>query len=298
VTTIVSGHGFDDGGEATFVPEGTTVRFYTRANVNLSKRIALLAQLDGAGDPGDQVQEGDDIRNYRLVAVEDEHIARAYAVDSASGIPIRWVGADLPSPIRLCEDVAGCWEVAGEHGHRCQGVLGRLHGEIVILACRGSAAPDPDTGDHHLATAYDEVNEEIRRTLDSYVGELMSGDPARVTWVEQTVDGMSEPTLALLGVSEWFPAWQAARWLKVYADQNDLKQLFGQLASNGDQIDAVLKWLDRIPAYGEAVDRVAEEYPTVFFQWMDQAPAWVEQRLAEAREAIAIVIEGRRFLPG
>ena len=86
-------------------------------------------------------------------------------------------------------------------------------------------------------------------------------------------------------VTEWFADWQRARWLKKYALQNDLTQLFGQLTSNHDKLDGLMVWLDTIPSYGQAVDSVATTYPEIFFQWFEQANPTVQDAL-KSRHAI------------
>ncbi|MGH9119603.1 MAG: hypothetical protein ACRD0A_17510 [Acidimicrobiales bacterium] len=279
MTTIVKGHGADEGFPDTFVPDGATVRMYSAESVNLRTNVALLALLDEAGEPGLPIHGP--IKNYTLFAQDDRFIAQWYAIAGESGVPIKWVGTDIPDGTRLCEspedevgpDVTACRSL-GYHG--CAGVLGLVQDtDIALVACRG--VPGGPIG--AVPTAYDTTSDGINALVDEYVTRLESGDPAEVAQVEDDFDHVPQDVLALMINRKYFADWTKARWVKEYAEQNDLEQLFGQLESNVDRLTGIMVWLNRIPAYGDAVDTAATSYQDVFFRWLEAASTPVQTAL-------------------
>jgi hypothetical protein len=265
---------------------------YSAENVNLKTRIALLALLDEAGDPGTPITGT--IKNYLLVKQDDQFIAQWYALGGTNDTPIWWVGTDIPDGTRLCDDPnrnstdTEAITCRSKGVHDCTGALGLVHDtDIALVACRGSwvdgAVPGGDT-----ATSYDADSEDSYNNADALLNRLESGDEAEVTLVEGEVDALPQEKIALLITVSDFANWQRARWLKEYAKQNDLEQFFGQLESNKATLDAVMTWLTTIPSYGAAVDGVATSYAGVFAQWLERASQEVQAALL-ARPAIAQV---------
>lgn len=302
MTTIVKGHGADTDGEETFVPDGVTVRMYTAANVDLDSDIALLALLDKAGDPGNEITG--DILNYTLYTQDDEFIAQWYALAGDSGVPIWWVGTDIPDETRLCNDpnrngddpeAVTC---RGLGVHNCTGVLGLLagHSDIAIVACRGSDVTGTPEGGH-TDTAYDAGSQEVSDLVDEFVAKLGSGDEAQVAQAEADADALPQEKVAMLINFLDYADWQRARWLKEYAKANDYEQFFGQLTSNASQLDGMMEWVGKIGSYGTAVDATAAAYPETFAQWFNQASEPVQDVLRD-RPAIASVLAAIPNLEG
>ena len=136
MTTIVKGHGERIDSETTFVPEGTILKFYAGFDVDLNSIVSLVALLDGAvAPPVETVVGRREVHNYTVYTQDDEYLARWLALGGKSGVPIKWVGTDIPDQTRLCAAPGICDELGL---HACNGVLGRVKDtEIVILACRG-----------------------------------------------------------------------------------------------------------------------------------------------------------------
>lgn len=102
MTTIVKGHGGRIDDEMTFPSAGTTVKFYSGFDFDLTDGQCLVAMVNGDfRSPNDEVTYPVPINNYLLAAQDDEFHARWEASGIDLGIPIRWVGGDLPDGIRL-----------------------------------------------------------------------------------------------------------------------------------------------------------------------------------------------------
>ncbi|MEV6718032.1 putative adhesin [Lentzea sp. NPDC051208] len=268
----MKGHGVDPDGSETFVPDGVTIVMYTAHTVRLCSGVALLALLDECGEPGDQVTGPARIKNYRLSAQDDEFMMAWYSVAQESDVPIWWVGTDLHDGIRLCEsdddDAVSCRSLGT---HTCTGVLGQVlahDNRVALVTCRGSyvdgSFSDENRNDH-VATRYDATTEELRRLVRKLNKLLHDG---HVQEAENEYDALPQGVQALLWSRTLIKGWQLARWVKYYADASDLDQLFGHLDANAGDIDEIVKWLDRQPSYGEALDRVADRYPDSFYTWV------------------------------
>lgn len=315
MTAMVSGHGADTDGEETFVPAGVTVRYYTAENVDLDKDVGLFALLDKAGDPGRPISGGP-ITNYTLFSEDDSFIASWMAMGGdTSGAQVWWVGSDIPDETRLCEDPLrnstdpDAVTCRSQGRHTCDGVLGLVKDtDIAILACRGSwdenAVPGGAT-----ATSYDAqvatVNEEVAEILE----ELESGDEARVADAEKRVDSLPQDKIAIMINNDFdYIHWQQARWLKEYALKNDLVQVMGQMASNEDDLEGIMEWLEKIPSYGQALDKLATSFQETFYQWYNtgsgpvqvalrERPA-IDKVVAEQEEAESLQAASRMFEEG
>jgi hypothetical protein len=304
MTAIVKGHGADTDGEDIFIPDGVQVRMYTAEMVNLNTDTSLFALLDNAGQPG-EITTGS-IKNYTLYTQDDQYIAQWYALGGQSSVPIWWVGTDIPNQTRLCEDpnrLGGDPEAVtcrSQGVHTCRGVLGLVQEpDIVIVACRGSwvmqgpAAQLP-------ATSYDQKSADTGAKVSALMQRINSGDAAELAKVEQEIDAMPQDELAPMVTYISYGNWQRARWLKEYANQNDLTQLFGQLESNKSNkqsFDGMLQFLDSIPSYGAALDNVATGYPDTFVQWFNNASQDVRNALARRPAIKGVVDQGTGTAP-
>jgi hypothetical protein len=291
---MVKGHGADTDGEETFVPDGVTVRFYSAETVNLVTDVALFAMLDQAGDPGLPISGGP-IKNYTLYKQDDQFIAQWLAMAGDSVAKIWWVGTDIPDETRLCTDpnrnsddpeAVTC---RGLGQHTCTGVLGLVQDtDIAIVACRGSWV-EASTG-AAVATSYDSQVATVDKLVADILADLQSGDGAKVADAEKKVDGLPQEQIAVMIVTKSFADWQRARWLKEYALQNNLEQLIGQLTSNKDKLDPMMEWLDTIPSYGQALDKLATTYRETFYQWFNTGSDEVKAAL-RSRPAIDKVVD-------
>lgn len=274
MTVIVLGHGVNPDETETFLPAGVQVRMYVQEDVALRADLGLLAALDAAGEPGEVITSS--IKNYRLSALGDDIVAAWLTLAQDLGETVWLVGSDLPSELRLCEsgEEVTC---AGLGEHVCNGLLGRARelGEtdIALIACRVSARsvvlPEQEEAEEHVATKYDDTTREIDEYRNWLWAGLTSGDPAQVAAAEERVDGLPAPSIALLSRDNYFRCWMQARWVKHCAEQNDLKQLFGQLQSNVRNVDVIMDILNKIPAYGKLLDDAAFGNPVIFWKWMD-----------------------------
>ncbi|NBH02341.1 hypothetical protein [Amycolatopsis sp. SID8362] len=80
-------------------------------------------------------------------------------------------------------------------------------------------------------------------------------DRAAIAEAEAYVDRLPPATTSLLLTYPDIVDWLNARWVKIYAEQNQLDQLVGQLASYIARIWKVMNWLEQVPWYGDIFDR-------------------------------------------
>ncbi|NBH06047.1 hypothetical protein [Amycolatopsis sp. SID8362] len=92
----------------------------------------------------------------------------------------------------------------------------------------------------------------------AYVVRRISKQPADLVAIaeaEAYVDRLPQATMSLLINDNRISSWLRARWIKIYAEQGELDQMVGQLASNIPRLDAIMEWLTKVPWYGDALDR-------------------------------------------
>ncbi|HEX9260406.1 MAG TPA: hypothetical protein VF855_12775 [Acidimicrobiales bacterium] len=215
MTMVVMGHGARDPGRGnTFVPAGTSLKFYSNFDENMFFTNGLAALSDGGfGNPNETVED-DDVANYILEAVEDWQMQRYLTVDR-SGADLYFVGERLPANSALCTTPAQC-RTAGVHS--CAGVLGVAaragETEVVFLACRGAlGGPGQGTqgmGEGGTDTTY---KDELDEWVTNFVGLTQSDpDAAARQW-----DGLPQGTQAILmeytRVQEWSYRREAKRLL-------------------------------------------------------------------------------------
>lgn len=265
MTVIVQGHGTRMDDQTTFVPVGTTLRFYSGFDVDLSQNVALIAIANGAQAPaqGPIIGEGKktDVANYQFETMEDQFIARWLAMGGESGIPIYFVGSsEIRNKDRLCNRPDAC-----DGTHTCDGVLGVLKEEkdIVILACRGYVKDKNRPVEQSYGTDAGNPLQRLDLDVSEFVVNILAlakSDPAAA---EELVDELPQEHIAMLINQKDFQAWQRARHLKDFAQAGDFKQMIGHLMANQKDLDAtsgdpsvtIMKWLDDIPSYGTAVDQ-------------------------------------------
>ena len=170
MTTIVKGHGERIDSETTFVPEGTILKFDSGFDVDLNSIVSLVALLNGAvAPPVETVVGRREVHNYTVYTQDDEYLARWLALGGKSGVPIKWVGTDIPDQTRLCAAPGICDELGL---HACNGVLGRVKDtEIVILACRGVEG-QVALMEHRYGTDASHPLHEVVSDLKNYENEL------------------------------------------------------------------------------------------------------------------------------
>ncbi|MGH9268016.1 MAG: putative adhesin, partial [Acidimicrobiales bacterium] len=142
MTTIVRAHGGWDNAGWTFVPDGATIKFFSDNNENLITANALSVLAKGNFSNANQTygpgntsnDEPAWVPNYELEARSSGEMQRDLSA-FAEGADLVFVGDDLKSPIKLCEDTTGQCK---DGVHECSGVLGQVKDtDIVYLACRG-----------------------------------------------------------------------------------------------------------------------------------------------------------------
>ena len=265
MTVIVQGHGNRTDDQTTFVPVGTTLRFYSGFDVDLSQNVALIAIANGAQAPAqDPIIGGGkktDVANYQFETMEDQFIARWLTISGETSIPIYFVGnSEIKNKDRLCNRPEAC-----DGTHTCDGVLGVLKEEkdIVILACRGYTGNKNRTIEQSYGTDAKNPLQRLDLDVTDFVGKILAlakSDPAAV---ERQVDELPQEHIAMLINRKDFQAWQKARYLKDFAQAGDVKQMIGHLKANekdldttsGDRSITIMKWLEDIPSYGAAVDQ-------------------------------------------
>jgi hypothetical protein len=265
MTVIVQGHGNRMDDQTTFVPVGTTLRFYSGFDVDLSQNVALIAIANGAQAPAQDPIIGagkkTDVANYQFETMEDQFIGRWLAIGGESRIPIYFVGnSEIKNKDRLCNRPEVC-----DGTHTCDGVLGVLKEEkdIVILACRGYVGNKNRPIEQTYGTDADNPLQRLDLDVAAFVDKILALAKSDPTAAEQGVDELSQEHMAMLINRKDFQAWQRARHLKNFAQAGDFKQMIGHLKANekdldatsGDRSTTIMKWLEDIPSYGAAVDQ-------------------------------------------
>ena len=310
MTTIVYGHGDRMDEPWTFVPEGTTLTFYSGFDVDLSMVVGLTAMVNGATAPAKEQIKGSGkstpVANYRLSTMEDHNVATWVALGNPTsipgdeagkerwvtagqqvGIPVKVVGSDpeVPNHIPLCRTPEVCAEDAdGEH--ICGGLLDKTKipdSDIIIVACRGYIKAEERPVEEHYGKAGDPLHD-IVDDLDDWLKEFYrtaKGDPARA---EATADDLPQPNLAMLALYPRFHAWQCAREFQRLAALHDFASMVGHLTKTRDEdvVPRMLKWLEDCPAYGSAVNAALEADSSAFMtKVFDKVPDDVRRSLLD-----------------
>lgn len=270
MVAIISGHGARLDDKKTFVPVGTTLRFYSAYDVDLNAVVSLAALADGARAGAQETIVGtgdpDDVTNYELGAEDDESFATWFAMTGGrSDVPIWWVGQEIKNDARLCNDRAGCL-AAGEH--LCDGALGLVKDtEIVVLACRGYIKDDDGPEQSKYGTDQNNPLQKLDSDNDAMVDEILKMAAADLTRAEAWIGEFPQASVALFNTRGDFKEWNTARVAKDYAQANDVEQLIGHLRTTLE--DGVLTGLNDFPSYGAAVDDFATEYGATFVGWLN-----------------------------
>jgi hypothetical protein len=297
MATIVKGHGARVNDVETFVPVGTTLKFYSDFDVNLSNTVALLALATGADRTPNETIVGTgkvgDVDNYELGQQDDFFIAQWTAISGKCSLPIKWVGKDLdlPDGIKLCNAPDTC--TGGVHS--CTGVLGKVKDtDIIVVACRGYVPDDPDEDAPDSGSEYKygkDKNDPLRKLdadTDEFVDQILElalKDPAAA---EVEVDSLPQGSIAFMVSRMDFDSWQKARHLKDRAQAGDFEQMIGHLKANQEDLDRIMEWLDDIPSYGTAVDKAVIGKMATFADEYEKAPSDAVLEALGTRKAIVI----------
>lgn len=285
MTTIVKGHGSRDDDQETFVAQGRQLRFYSGFDVDLGTTVALIAIADGAGAPATETVVGTgkvgDVANYTVHTQDDGFYAKWLAMGGESGIPISWVGNDIPDGTRFCTNPDTC---NGLGEHTCSGVLGTVDdADIVILACRGTATSSKS--EYKYGTDDKNPLQTLDADTDDFVDEILTLAKADPDKAHEKVDNLPQGSIAMMVNRVDFDTWQKARFLSQYASDGDHTQFFGHLTANAARAPRILQWLDDVPSYGSAVDSFVSGDVTAFLQNFDKAPDAVKTALRK-RQAV------------
>jgi hypothetical protein len=284
MTTLVWGHGIRDRGEEkTFVPDGTTVKWYSDLDQNLFTRNGFVAVSSGEfGSPNDQQGPGRgtevEIYNY---GVAEDLVKRDYvAMLNRQGLPLMFIGSEIPEG-HLCNDLPGC---RGKGEHTCDGVLGKAKDtEVVILVCRGVAGMQ---GQSTLAYGSDvkdplsSINEDTTGFINAFLNRV-TADPASA---EQEFDGLGDPVKIIMRTDMRIPAWQAIRWAADAGRKGSISDLFTQLRENLN--DQRAEQFLTIGYYADGLAAGARSDVDEFFRTMEKFPGTLTTRI-EAIPAIA-----------
>lgn len=259
MTHIVSGHGARVDSTETFVPEGTTVRFYSEVDYNLGTAVALIAIVDGvSAPPQERVEGGKSVYNYELSSEDAEFVDSLKAMAPPAGIPILHVGTDIPDKTRLCSAPDEC-----QGTHECDGVLGLLgqldEKDIVILACRGKAKSKRIKREEHYGTDRSHPLYDISRNIDAFVEEFMKVAYTDLAKAEEMADSLSQKDLALLNTTANFRTWRKARSLKEMAERKDYAGLAQFFQTNLDDLKDMMDWAWGIRVYRDAISAALED---------------------------------------
>jgi hypothetical protein len=279
MTVIVKGHGARTDDKTTFVPVGTTLRFYSGFDVDLATTVALVAIATGVQAAPSETIAGtgkpDDVTNYVFGTQDDGFYAKWLALGGESGVPIWWVGNDnqIKDGDRLCNDPDNCVGT-----HTCTGVLGKLKDvdtDIVIMACRGY------TNDKNSKSEGKLEGFDVAGTVNALVTEILDLARQDPDAAEKKVDDLPQEQIALMINRLDYSAWQKARYLKEYANAGDLTQLFGHLKANSSDLDRIMGWLVTISGYGQALDSCAAGDAESFVDTMNSCDTPIRNALLQ-----------------
>jgi hypothetical protein len=287
LTTIVWGHGSRSrGAEKTFVPDGTTIKWYADLDQNLLTRNGFLALSSGDfGAPTDSQGPGSgtsvEVFNYEVFEdlAKRDQVAILHRGDS----DLKFVGAEVPQG-PLCSTPAECRK-AGKHD--CGGLLGTVHDtEIVILVCRGLPGGNTATAAFGSDPVTKDIDEDFQRWFQTWVTALQT-DPDSAMREFETY---SDPVKLQLGTFIAVPVWQAVHWASTYAAAGQYTDAFTQFRSVTDA--GALGWmLGNIPVYAARFTDAANADPEAFFAALDAGPQIARDAfnalpaIATAREA-------------
>jgi hypothetical protein len=286
VATLVWGHGLRDRGEEkTFVPDGTTVKWYSDVDQYLITANGFVAVSSGAfGNPNDQQGPGNgtqvEVFNYRVAPDLEK---RDYvALLNRDGHDLKFVGAEVNEGY-LCNDVAGC---RARGSHACDGVFGLVHDqELIILACRGVAGMRNAATAAYGRDAADPLASITRDTsvfVQGFARRVMT-DPISA---EREFDNLSDPVKILLTGWDTISAWESIRWAADAGRKGDVSGLFTQLQSQLNNADGE-RFLT-VTYYLQGLETGAQADPELFFNTLAAHPGNLTAKIATLGPIVAV----------
>jgi hypothetical protein len=255
--TLVWGHGVRDRGEEkTFVPDGSTVKWYADLNETLLTSNGFAAVSSGGfGSPSDSQGpgRGTEVEIYNYAVSQDLVKADFVALLNREGNPLMFIGTDIPQG-HLCNDLEGC---KGAGAHKCDGVLGKAKDtEIVVLVCRGLKGVKNNPTVLYGSDKSDPVSE-ITIDMVNYVKRWMTRLKADPVAGEQEFDGLPDASKIMLTTHKDIPTWQGVRWAADAGRTGKVTDVFPQLrevqgADNGQQFLDMARYADGIVAGAKA----------------------------------------------
>jgi putative adhesin Stv-like protein len=268
MTTIVWGHGSRGRGEEkTFVPDGTTVKWYADLDQNLLTRNGFLALSSGDfGAPNDSQGpgKGTDVLVYNYVVSEDLAKRDKVAILHRGSSALQFVGAEVAQG-PLCPTPVVC-RTAGVHS--CSGLLGTVKdSEIVILVCRGLPGGNAGTEAFGSDDVTSDIGKEFKEWFDQWVKRVLA-DPDGAMGDFETY---SDPVKLQVGTYLAVPAWQAVHWGSKYAAASQFDDAFTQFRDLPDA-SSTRYFLDNVAQYRSAFAGAAATDPQAFFAALDRSP--------------------------
>jgi hypothetical protein len=229
MATYVVGHGLEpDTGVETFVPAGTTIKFFTGNMEDLADVNALAVMAAGGAEPTESYGEGQQVANYALTPLDDEDRQRQATVQPA-GLAVMYVGDQLPSPILLCHDEPDGELCTAAEGHNCDGVFGLVNDtEILYLACRGVQGQDSHSprglGPHADNTLAIDARDEWYTWFQANLHD--NADEVARRW-----DALPQPSQTMLMSLPEIENWTYLRQAKVFMRANSVETFRAWLRS-------------------------------------------------------------------
>lgn len=278
MTTIVWGHGSRSRGEEkTFVPAGTTIKWYADLDQNLLTRNGFLALSSGDfGRPTDSQGPGNGTRveifNYEVFEdlAKRDRVAILHRGDSA----LQFVGAEVAEG-PLCSEPAACRRAGA---HSCDGLLGTVRdSEIVILVCRGLPGGDADTHTYGSDPVTKDIDDDFNAWYRTWRASL-SADPDAAMAAFATY---SDPVKLQLATYLAVEQWQALHWASVYAANADPASAMTQFRDL-DDFSQFAGLLADIPVYRQRFSDAVKADPAGYVAALDNAPQGARDALAAA----------------
>jgi hypothetical protein len=173
----------------TFVPDGSTISFYSDFDEATQRSIGLAALSAGDIEPFETYDGGQLVPNYVLSAFEDSALAEHMTTESsATGAKPYYVGIDLPDPVQLCSDPEECQKTYPQHADSCEGVFGKVaEEEILSVSCRVLSS-DTDPAGTDVMEGSTDFMDELRDEAARIQAWLASDPQAAIAYWESLTD--------------------------------------------------------------------------------------------------------------
>ena len=194
-----------DGRDATFVPEGRTISFYSEFDENTLRTHGLAALNAGDIAPNETYQGGTQIPNYSLSRFSDAEMAQHLAVESSLTDGTLYFLGDAPfanERTALCTTPVACQASYPQHAPGCQGVFNVITEEdIYSVSCRGVRGQQ-NTGTR-VMEGTTEFSDELGEMARSLLAQKAADPDAAMEYFLSLPEGTRQMMLGYVNIQTW-----------------------------------------------------------------------------------------------